>query len=283
MAEIKVFQLDCAFSVGVRDLGFILVFLHNGVAPLVIQIGSGDGVTGMAFPGDGFRPVAGFALHGFREDVLLFKQHFQRSHDLLQFPLAGVHGGQNRRQHIGVMPDIVQLIVVFVVVMGLLIPIKLPLQCLFHSAVGCFRTHNIIVSGGIAACSDSRTDAFHHHGAGGHGIQEECQNQQDTKDGGKPFSVPRHKGCRLFRLFGSFLCSPGAALHGTASGFLGSILALDGLPLTPPGQGVAGGMFHLRFLLQGVDVGFLQLLFRTGSGTVGLELGRTVSLLKKMG
>ena len=41
-------------------------------------------------------------------------------------------------------------------------------------------------------------------------------------------------------------------------------------------------MFHLRFLLQGVDVGFVQLLFRTGGGTVGLELGAVVRLLKKM-
>ena len=32
-----------------------------------------------------------------------------------------------------------------------------------------------------------------------------------------------------------------------------------------------------------MDIGFLQLLFRAGSGTIGLELGRTVSLLKNMG
>ena len=50
-------------------------FLHNGVAPLVIQIGPGDGITGMAFPGDGFCPIASFTLHGFREDILLVKEH----------------------------------------------------------------------------------------------------------------------------------------------------------------------------------------------------------------
>ena len=42
-------------------------------------------------------------------------------------------------------------------------------------------------------------------------------------------------------------------------------------------------MLYLRFLLRGMDIGFIKLLFRTGCGTVGLKLGRTVSLLKNMG
>ena len=75
------------------------------------------------------------------------------------------------------MANIVQLVVVLIVVMGKLIPIKLPLQYLLHGAVGSFRPNNSIVCGGIAAGSNSRADALHHHGAGGHGIQEECQNQ----------------------------------------------------------------------------------------------------------
>ena len=249
MAEIKVFQLDGDAPVGVGNLGFILVFLQNGVAPLVIQVGPGDGITGMAFPGDGFRPIAGFTLHGFREDVLLFKQHFQRSHDFLQCPLAGVHGGQNCRQHIGVMPDVVQLIVVFVVVMGKLIPVKLPLQCLLHGAVGCFRTHNVIVSGGIAAGSDSCADAFHHHGAGGDSIQQERKQHENPQNHDNPFSMPHHKRCCLFGLLNGFLRSFCAGFRSTEPGFLGGILALDCLLLTPTGQRVTGGVFHLRFLL----------------------------------
>lgn len=42
-------------------------------------------------------------------------------------------------------------------------------------------------------------------------------------------------------------------------------------------------MFHLRFLLQGMEIGFLQLLFRTSGGTVGLELGAVVGFLKQIG
>ena len=155
------------------------------------------------------------------------------------------------------MPDIVKRIVVLVIVMGLFIVVQLLLQCLFHGAVGSFRTHNVIICGGIAAGRDSRTDALHHHGTGGHSIQEECKNQQDTEDDYKSFSVPHHEGCCLFRLLGSFLCRFCAGFCSTEPGFLGSILALDGLLLPPTGKRVAGGVFHLRFLLQGMDIGFL--------------------------
>ena len=49
------------------------------------------------------------------KDILLLKEHIQRHLYLVQRPLSLMIGGEDRNEHIGVMPDLVQLVTVFVV------------------------------------------------------------------------------------------------------------------------------------------------------------------------
>ena len=62
------------------------------------------------------------------KDILLLKEHIQRHLYLVQRPLSLMIGGEDRNEHIGVMPDLVQVEVVFVVGMGTLVGVQVVLD-----------------------------------------------------------------------------------------------------------------------------------------------------------
>ena len=108
MTEVEVFQLHGADVIGVRYLYLVFVFLRDPILQLVVIIG--------VAAGSGPRAVSGFRLHGLRKDILLFKQHIQNPADLRDRPFSAHQRGDRGNQDIGIVFDVVQLIMVFVVI-----------------------------------------------------------------------------------------------------------------------------------------------------------------------
>ena len=68
----------------------------------------------------------------FGEDVLLFKQHLERTLHLIQRELALVESRKNGDQHIGVMLNIVQIEVVFIIVVSAFVGVEI--ACLLYTS-----------------------------------------------------------------------------------------------------------------------------------------------------
>ena len=77
MGQIEVFQLHGTDVIGVGHLNLYLHFLHDRPAVFIINNLPGNRVPLVLLHGFNFRPVPGFRFHGLRQDILLFKEHFQ--------------------------------------------------------------------------------------------------------------------------------------------------------------------------------------------------------------
>ena len=119
MGEVEVFQLHGADIIIVIDP----VALRMGVALLVR-------------PGIRLNVVPPFHLHRLGEDVLLVKQHLKVALHLVYGKLPLMERRQDRQQHIGIVLDLVQIVVILVIVVGLLIGVKIPPQLVLFGAVG---------------------------------------------------------------------------------------------------------------------------------------------------
>ena len=188
------------------------------------------------------------------KDILLLKEHIQRHLYLVQRPLSLMIGGEDRNEHIGVMPDLVQVEVVFVVGMGTLVGVQVVLQLRLHPSIGGLRAQHGLVGRGIGGAGDARHAALHQHGTGGHAVEEERDYQKQARSNQKALFVPPRKVCRLTALFRRLLCrlgrvrgslpNGGGGLTGAAGG---GILPLDGLLLLPTRQRItrkAGVLFQ---------------------------------------
>ena len=98
------------------------------------------------------------------EDVLLLKEHIQRPLHLVQRPLPLMVGGEDGDKHIGVVPDLVQVEVVFVVGMGAFVGVQVVLQIRLHPGIGGLRAQHSLVGGGIGGPGDAGHAALHQHG-----------------------------------------------------------------------------------------------------------------------
>ena len=108
MTEVEVFQLHGADVIGVRHLHLVFVFLRDPILQLIVIVG--------VAAGSDLHAVSGFRLHGLRKDILLFKEHIEDTTDLRDRPLSAHQRGDCGNQDIGIVFDVVQLIVVFVVI-----------------------------------------------------------------------------------------------------------------------------------------------------------------------
>ena len=174
MAQIPVFQGDGADAVLIGHL--------DGMGVAAPFIGIGIRVIDVLIVRSGFRPVAGFRLHQFREDVLPVKKVLHHSGNLRSRPVAGIHGREQGQQHIGVVADFVQVEVVFVIIMGAGVIIQIPLQFLLFCGIGCLRIQQRTVAGRVGAAGQNRANPLHNDRAGGNYIQKEHQKQYDSKD-----------------------------------------------------------------------------------------------------
>ena len=224
--------------------------------------------------------------HGLGQDVLLFKEHFKFALHLGQCEHAVMQRGQNRDQHIGVMLDFVQIKMVFIVVVGGLVGVEIPLQLLFQLGVGFLCTQHILVLGKVRGCRHAGPSGARHHGAG---LQTRYQEQSQQTEHGHDqngFPVLGCKFCHPFAAFGCQLCYPetifcgsGCTLCGGLTGLPCSlgILLLYTLFLPHPGNRIAGGLRKLRivpqrFLIEILRVGRTQFPFCLFHGLVKLHL-----------
>ena len=191
-----------------------------------------------------------------------------------------------------VVADHVQVIAVLVVAgVAALDVVDLGLQRgLLGGVVGLHR-HQLRVIRRVGCAGDRRTDALRHHGTGGHGVEQQTDQQENRQHHDEAFRVLHHIGTGLLGLFfDRFGCLAGF-LGGTSGGpaglcgpFGGGVLLFDLLLLLPPGQWVTRslGIVLQRLLIQDIDIGLFQLPLGLGGLAVGFQLVAAVALLDQM-
>ena len=239
MGQVEVFKRNRTGVVGVRNLNFILIFLPNEPAILVIEIITGIGVCGRSFTDFCFGSVTSFRLHGFRENILSFKQHLNGIANLVDGPFAALERGNHGDQYIGIVLDIVKLKVVFIVIMSVLIGIEILPQLIFKSAVLGFGSSHITIFHRISGRSKSRDRALRDDGAGRHHIEQKRKHRSQTADKEKCLFIlgkELRDFLRAFRTLLGSLCSDLRRFCSSTSrmtGFSGQIFLLNGSLLLP--------------------------------------------------
>ena len=184
------------------------------------------------------------------------------------------------------MLDFVQIKMVFIVVVGGLVGVEIPLQFLFQLGVGFLCTQHILVLGKVRGCRHAGSSGARHHGAGLQTRYQQQGQQTEHRYDQNGFPVPGRKFGYPFAALGCKLCYPETVLcggGGTLRGGLSSlpcslgVLLLDTLLLPHPGNGVAGRLRKLwvipqRLLIEILRIGGTQFPFCLFHGLVGLHL-----------
>ena len=162
----------------------------------------------------------------------------------LQFALgAGLSvplqdGGEKRRQLMGVMPDHIQVITVFVISrMAAFDVVDFGLQRRFLGSVVRLHRHQLRVIRRIGGAGNGRTDALRHHGAGGHGVEQQADEKKNRAYKQKAFFMAHNKCSGLLCLFLNGFCSLagsfGSSSGGVSGALGGGVFLFDGLFLLP--------------------------------------------------
>ena len=278
MTEIEVFQFHGADVVGVWHLHIVFVFLCDPILQLVVIIG--------VVAGSGLRAVSGFRLHGLRKDILLFKEHIQNPADLADCPFSAHQRGDCGNQDIGIVFDVVQLIMAFVVIMLGFVVVQPCLQFCLHSAILRLCRQHILILRRIGGGGNGRARALEHQGAGGKQVGEQQENRRDQADNEKPFLVLGNKLTGFLSGLCAFLCCFFRDLRCldcvrcAASGFCGGVLSLDCTFLLPAGIRIGGkaAVPLFKLLIQRLHIGFIHLFLRPVRLAVWLKLVGVMNL-----
>ena len=231
MGEIEVFELHVADVVVIRDAVGFRVRVAVCVRPCV-----------------GFRAVSGFDDNLFGEDVLLFKQHLERTLYLIQRELALMESRENGDQHIGVMLNVIQIEVVFIIVVSAFVGVEIALQLLLHLAILRFCAQHRVVLAEIRGSDNRRAGRGEHRTRADSGTEQNEKGNSDADPDEDLLVLLKELldlfGCLLTELLAGILCgSPGGLRTGIpCSGvFLLDVLLLVVL--------VHVLLLHLRMLL----------------------------------
>ena len=257
MGEIEVFELHVADVVVIRDAIGFRVRVAVCVRPCV-----------------GFRAVSGFDDNLFGEDVLLFKQHLERTLHLIQRELALMESREDGDQHIGVMLNIIQIKVILVIVMVTFIVIQIALQLLLHPAILRLRAQHRIVLTEIRGSDNRRAGRSEHRTRADSGTEQNEKGNSDA-DPDEDLLVFLKKlldlvGRLLTEFLAGILCgSPGGLRTGISCS---GIFLLDVLLLVVL---VHVLLLHLRMLLLislilELRIRSIRLVFQLGDLLVGL-------------
>ena len=141
----------------------------------------------------------------------------------------------------GVMPDHIQVITVFVISrMADLNVVDLSLQRRFLGGVIGLHRHQLQVIRRIGRAGNGRTNALRHHGAGGHGVEQQADEQKNRAHKQEAFFVAHNKCSGLLCLFldrlgglAGLFCGVGG-VSGSLTGALGGgVFLFNGLFLLP--------------------------------------------------
>ena len=264
MGEVEVLQLHGADIVVVID-------------PVAVRMG----VAVRVRPGVRLDVVPPLHLHRLGEDILLVEQH-------LKIPLHLVHGEgplmerrQDGQQHIGIVLDVVQLIVVLVIVMGLLIGIQVLPQLVLFGAVGGLRRQQVRVLGEVGGGHDVGHASAQHGGAGLQQPQQHHQHKTDAADDQEHLLVPGYERSGFLRRLRGFLrtlrrrprrCL--CALRVVRRPVGRRVLPLQPLLLPDTGDGIGSGKLGVlmeRLLVQHLRVGPHRRLLRLCRLPPGLQ------------
>ena len=257
MGEIEVFELHVADVVVIRDAIGFRVRVAVCVRPCV-----------------GLRAVSGFNNDLFGEDVLLFKQHLERTLHLIQRELALMESRENGDQHIGVMLNIVQIEVILVVVMGAFVGVEIALQLLLHLAILRLRAEHRVILAEIRGSDNRRAGRGEHRTRADSGTEQNEKGNSDADPDEDLLVLLKELldlvGRLLTELLAGILCgSPGSLRPGISSG---GIFLLDVLLLVVL---VHVLLLHLRMLLLisfilELRISSIRLVFQLGDLLVGL-------------
>ena len=251
MGEIEVFELHVADVVVIRDAVGFRVRVAVCVRPCV-----------------GFRAVSGFDDNLFGEDVLLFKQHLERTLYLIQRELALMESRENGDQHIGVMLNIIQIEVIFVIVVSAFIVIQIALQLLLHPAILRLRAKHRVILTKIRGSDYRRAGRGEHRTRADSGTEQNEKGNSDADPDEDLLVLLKELldlvGRLLTELLAGILCgSPGGLRTGISSG---GIFLLDVLLLVVL---VHVLLLHLRMLLLislilELRISYIRLMFQLG-------------------
>ena len=251
MGEIEVFELHVADVVVIRDAIGFRVRVAVCVRPCV-----------------GFRAVSGFDDDLFGEDVLLFKQHLERTLHLIQRELALVESRENGDQHIGVMLNIVQIEVVFIVVVSAFVGVEIALQLLLHLAILRFRAEHRVILAEIRGSDNRRAGRGEHRTRADTGTEQNEKGNSDADPDEDLLVVLKELLELVGHLFAELLAgilrgSPGSLRTGIPCS---GIFLLDVLLLVVL---VHVLLLHLRMLLLislilELGVSYIRLVFQLG-------------------
>ena len=210
----------------------------------------------------------------FGEDVLLFKQHLERTLHLVQCELALMESRENGDQHIGVMLNIIQIEVILVVVMGAFVCVEIALQLLLHLAILRLRGQHRVILAEIRGRNNRRAGRGEHRTRADTGTEQNEKGNSDA-DPDKDLLVLLKEllnlvGCLLTELLAGILCgSPGSLRTGISCS---GIFLLDVLLLVVL---VHVLLLHLRMpllisLILELGVSYIRLVFQLGNLLIGL-------------
>ena len=255
MGQIEVFQRHRTDVIIVGNLHFIFVFLDAGR--------TGIRVCNRVIAGAGFRPVAGLNLHILRQRILAVEDGLEQAAYLVNRPFSLPERRQHGNQHIGVMFDLIQVKMVFVVIMGAFVIVQILLKLCLKRQILRLRRQHICISAGIGGQHAGGCERTHHHGTAGHHSGNKQKHHSDDAENHKAFFVPGDK----LNGFGGFLTG---FLHGfgrslgrlyrvvrSLSGLGLGIGFLDGALLLKPGDRACAPFRILEFcfLVQRPEIG----------------------------
>ena len=184
-----------------------------------------------------------------------------------------MYGADNRQQHIGIVFNVIQLKVVFVIIVSAFVAVQIVLQLGLQPAVGGLGPAQIGILGGIGGRADGPHHAVANRHRRGHTRLHEHQQQKTGKEQQHSHGMPLDKGHgpgrQLFRCDRRFLCGLGRLLCSLPR--LLCVLPLDFLLLDIPGHRAA--LLHFRvglhrgpvlIIRRSLDVPGLGLLHRFG-------------------
>ena len=234
MGQIEVFQRHRTDVIIVGNLHFIFVCLDAGRAGLR--------VCNRVIAGAGLRPVAGFNLHILRQRVLAVEDSLKQVAHLINRPFSLPERRQHGNQHIGVMFDLIQVKMVFVVIMGAFVIVQILLKLCLKRQILCLRRQHIRIGAGISGQHAGGCERTHHHGTAGHHSGNKQKHHSDDAENHKAFFVPGDK----LNGFGGFLT-------GFLYGFGRSLGCLDRVVRSLSGLGLGIGFLNGALLLEPGD------------------------------
>ena len=253
MAQIEVFKLHGADVIRVRNVHFIFVALA-----VCSRLGAISGLRGDRLG----------------KDILLVKQHLKIVLYLVNGELTLMERRQNGQQHIGIVFDLVQIEMVFVIIVGLLIGVQILPQFILHRAVGGLCRQQVRILREIGGRDNVGHASAEDGGTGLQQPQQHDQQQADPANNQKCLFVFGNKLSGLLRRVRAFpralrcclrrCCRvPGAVRRSVCGG----ILLLQLLFLPHPGNEVTGRKLRILpqcLLIQRIRIGLDRCLLCLG-------------------